>query len=71
MDSDFKIARINVWEEDNKLFSHYFKKGNLLSIHLLPPTNGFSTYSLLAPPKHKRYLLIKNAELDVRVVKLN
>ena len=62
MDSDFKIARINVWEEDNKLFSHYFKKGNLLSIHLLPPTNGFSTYSLLAPPKHKRYLLIKNAE---------
>jgi len=71
MDSDFKIARINVWEEDNRLFSHYFKKGNLLSIHLLPPTNGFSTYSLLAPPKHKRYLLIKNAELDVRVVKLN
>lgn len=71
MDSDFKIARINIWEEDNKLFSHYFKKGNLLSIHLLPPTNGFSTFSLLAPPKHKRYLLTKNAELDVRVVKLN
>lgn len=71
MDSDFKLARINIWQEDTDLFKKYFVKGNILSMHLVPPSNGFSSFSLLSPPKHKRYLLPKNPELDYRVVKIN
>ncbi len=71
MDSKFKVERINIWEEDTAIFKNLFKKGNLLSIHLMVPSGGFASYSLLTPPKHKRYLLPKDPSLDVRVVLLN
>jgi len=67
MDSQFKAERINVWEDDYAVFRHLLEVNNCLSIQVKPPSNGFSTYSLNSPPKHKRYLL-PSTNMDFRIV---
>lgn len=70
MDSSFRIERINVWEDDYAVFKNLLNVNNCLSMQVKPPSNGFSTYSLNSPPKHKRYLL-PSAEMDYRIVLMN
>jgi hypothetical protein len=70
MDSSFRIEKINVWEDDYAVFKNLLNVNNCLSMQVKPPSNGFSTYSLNSPPKHKRYLL-PSAEMDYRIVLMN
>lgn len=68
MDDNFETGRITVWEEDYDRFKAELKKGNLVSMHVCPPSNGFPSYTFKSPPKHKRYELPKDKKNDYRVV---
>lgn len=70
MDSDFRVERINVWEDDYAVFKHLLEVNKCLSLQVKPPSNGFSTYSLNSPPKHKRYLL-PSSSMDFRIIPMN
>lgn len=70
MDDNFEIGRITIWEEDYERFKSELKKGNLISIQVCPPSNGFSSYTFRSPPKHKRYELPKEKKMDYRLVLL-
>ena len=67
MDSNFRVERINVWEDDYSVFKHLLEVNKCLSMQVKPPSNGFSTYSLNSPPKHRRHLL-PSSEMDFRIV---
>jgi DNA polymerase III alpha subunit len=68
MDDNFETGRITVWEEDYERFKAELKKGNLISIQVCPPSNGFPTYTFKSPPKHKRHELPKDKKNDYRIV---
>lgn len=55
-DADFRKERINVWEDDSKIFAEYLKAGNVLRMILAAPDGGFRTYQLesLPGPRWKR-----------------
>lgn len=68
MDDNFETGRITVWEEDYERFKPELKKGNLISIQVCPPSNGFPSYTFKSPPRHKRYELPKDKKNDYRIV---
>jgi DNA polymerase III alpha subunit len=67
MDSEFRIERINIWEDDYSIFRNLLEVNNCLSVQVKPPSNGFSTFGLNSPAKNKRYLL-PSSEMDFRIV---
>lgn len=68
MDDNFEIGRITIWDDDYQRFKPELKKGNLISIQVCPPSNGFSSYTFKSPPRHKRYELPKEKSMDYRLV---
>jgi DNA polymerase III alpha subunit len=68
MDDNFEMGRITIWDDDYQRFKSELKKGNLISIQVCPPSNGFSTYTFKSPPRHKRYELPKEKSMDYRLV---
>lgn len=68
MDDNFEIAKITVWEEDYERFKPELKKGNLISIQVVPSNNGYQGYTFNSPPRHKRYLVPKEKSRDYRLV---
>jgi DNA polymerase III alpha subunit len=70
MDDNFEIGRITVWQEDYERFKTELKKGNLISIQVCPPSNGFPSFTFRSPPRHKRYELPKDKKNDYRLVVL-
>ena len=70
MDDNFEIGRITVWQEDYERFKTELKKGNLISIQVCPPSNGFPSFTFRSPPRHKRHELPKDKKNDYRLVVL-
>lgn len=70
VDDNFEMGRITIWDDDFQRFKPELKKGNLISIQVCPPSNGFSSYTFKSPPRHKRYELPKDKALDYRLVLL-
>ena len=68
MDDNFEIGRITIWDDDYQRFKPELKNGNLISIQVCPPSNGFSSYTFKSPPRHKRYELPKEKSMDYRLV---
>jgi DNA polymerase III alpha subunit len=60
--------RINVWEDDYKVFGELLVEGNLVKMMLDAPDSGFPTYKLHSPPRHLRYKL-PHQSMDFRVIK--
>ncbi len=59
---------INVWKMDWERCKKELKKGNLVSLVVRPPTDGFKSYSLWSPPRDKQYELAKKGIVQVVVL---
>jgi DNA polymerase III alpha subunit len=70
-DDNFEIARVTVWEEDYMRFKIELKKGNLISIQVVPSNTGYQGYTFNSPPKWQRHLIPKDKKLDYRLVLLD
>lgn len=70
-DDNFEIARVTVWEEDYMRFKTELKKGNLISIQVVPSNTGYQGYTFNSPPKWQRHLIPKDKKLDYRLVLLD
>jgi len=70
MDDNFETARITMWEDDYAIFKEDLKKGNFISIQVMPPSNGFASFTFYGPPRHERYKLPKDKSKDLRLCML-
>ena len=70
MDDNFETARITMWEDDYNTFKEDLKKGNFISIQVMPPSNGFASFTFYGPPRHERYKLPKDKSKDLRLCML-
>lgn len=68
MDDNFETVKITVWDEDYERFKPELKKGNLISIQVVPSSGGYQGYTFNSPPKHKRFLVPKEKSRDYRLV---
>ena len=67
MDDNFELGRITMWDDDYQRFKDELKEGNVISIQITPPSNGFSSYTFFSPPRHERYKLPKDRNKDLRL----
>ena len=59
---------INVWKADWERCKADLKKGNLVSLIVRPPSNGYKSYSLWSPPRHKQHELAAKGIVQVVVL---
>lgn len=67
MDDNFEIGRVTMWDDDYQRFKDDLKEGNIISIQITPPSNGFSSFTFFSPPRHERYKLPKDKSKDLRL----
>ena len=67
MDDNFELGRITMWDDDYQRFKDELKEGNIISIQITPPSNGFSSYTFFSPPRHERFKLPKDKSKDLRL----
>jgi DNA polymerase III alpha subunit len=67
MDDNFELGRITMWDDDYQRFKDELKEGNVISIQITPPSNGFSSYTFFSPPRHEKYKLPKDRNKDLRL----
>lgn len=68
VDAVGRVGYINVWKMDWERCKGELKKGNLVSLIVRPPTDGFKSYSLWSPPRHKQYELAQKGIVQVVVL---
>lgn len=69
-DSNSKEMKLNVWLDDYLMFQEHWKKGNMVSIRVRPPSGGFNTMTFESVPKHRRkYASPEELESRLRVMK--
>jgi DNA polymerase III alpha subunit len=68
-DAHGEFARINVWDEDFKLYQEELVEKNMVRLRVNPPSGGFKTYTFESFPKWKRPKNIDKA-FDARCIVL-
>ena len=67
-DAHGKQIKVIFWKEEYERFQEELQPGNLISMHVKPPSGGFPSLQFHSPPRHERWRIPKDKASDHRLI---